>query len=939
MNKFRFILLLSLAFIFQAFNSFGQEKNRNHLEKPVQTHQVSGVVLDSVGSPLAGASIFLKSSRDSVTTQTNEDGMFVIEQLKEPSFSIQVSFTGFKTRVGKYLFNEDTRVIVLDPIILSGQSRELKEVIVNGTPTIKYKKDTVEYRASDYKVQKYANVSELLKQMDGMEVGPNGKLFFRGEQVKSAKLNGKEFAGGDVKNALENLPAEIVEKIQIIDDFGELAAKTGIKNKSSKKTLNVTTQADKSIASIALLKAQAGTSGRFNEQVSLENINGNRVLSINQNLKKTIAGINSTDATNTAFSAPEYADVSRPGKTTIAAPVFSYTNDSGNGFSYVGSYGFSYDRNQLSDETTSQFYSTSGSTFSTSTNDNDQSLRVHQARAKINYEISKFDFVQILADFANTNQVGSVKSRSENLSNFTSGQQHFNTLIQDFSNKGKENFKLSGLYVRSFKKPKRFFSIQLGFNPATQNQRNNKVVNYRYYTDSLHSSLFVDSASHLNARKTIIAKTSEITLIYGEPINANGLLEFYSNVRNTSYSNSAKTDTIYQDGLMQELYRLRNDFNYDFMEGKFSVDYHYTLANTELVLGAAPYWTNIRRRVMSGQEQSRINTFTLAVLPVFSYTHAWSKMERVDLEYNESTTEPTAQQLQPYTDNTDPNNIIIGNPAIKSTFIHTLSASYNKYFPNDLVNVSVSAFYRFYQHDITTTLTQRIIPIRRGLDKTTNEISFLNIDGNQNTGTRYSLSKQLNQNLVKLELDGDISYFYRQAYSNSVKYGTTQWHFSNKIGSRINLNDKATLSPYIGYTVDHAVANTRNAVPSTTGILVAAISGTYNLPYDFQIHGSAMKNYLSGFGIYNSNPFVVNAGLERRLLKRQNLMITFDAFDIFNQNSFVQQMVTPEATINTKSNTSNRYLIVGLQYNFQKWGGAPVRNGVKMKRRGDGSFY
>ena len=940
MNKFRFTLLLFLlTFLSQTLTSFGQDKNPNHQEKPVIPHQVSGVVLDSLGSPLVAAIILLKSSQDSITVQTNGDGVFVIEQLKEASFSIRVSHPGYNTRIGKYLFNENTRVIVLDPILLSNQSHELKEVVINGTPTIKYKKDTVEYRASDYKVQQYANVSELLKQMEGMEVGPDGKLFFHGEEVKTAKLNGKEFSGGDVKNALESLPAEIVEKIQIINDFGELAAKTGIKNKASKKTLNVTTQADKSIASIGLLKAQDGTSGRFNEQASIENINGNRVLAVNENLKRTIAGVNATDGTNTTFSTPDYADVARPGKTTVAATGVSYTNDSGNGLSYVGSYNFLYDKNQLNSQTTSQLYSTLGSTFSTANNNNEQDLKVHQVQTKINYELSKFDFVQFLTDFVYSNQVGSEKSQSENSSNFSSGQQHFNTTIQDLLNKDKSNIKLTGLYVRSFKKTKRFFSAQLSFNPATENQTDNKATNYRYYADSLNSSMFVDSSSHLVSRKIVKAKTSEITLIYGEPLKPNGLLEFYFDVRNTAYSNSASTDTIYQDGRSQELYRLRNNFDYNFTEGKVSVDYHYTLANTELVLGAAPYWTDIKRPAISTQNQLNINNSTFVMLPVFSYMHAWSKMERISFEYNEATTEPTAQQLQPYTDNTDPNNIIIGNPTIKPTFIHTLSASYNKYLPNELINISVSAFYRLFQHDITTTLIQQIVPISGGLNKTTNEITFLNIEGDQNTGTRYSLSKQLSQNLIKLELDGDISYFYRQAYSNLIKYSSTQWHFSNKLGTRINFDKKAGINPYIGYIVDQAVADTHNAIPSTTRTLIAAVSGFYNLPYDFQIHSSAMKNYLNGFGTYNSNPFVVNAGLERRLLERHNLMLTLNIFDIFNQSNFVQQMVTPESTVYTKSNISNRYLLVGLQYNFQKWGGAPVRNGVKMKRKGDGSFY
>src|SRR5690606_39454699 len=94
---------------------------------------------------------------------------------------------------GKY--NDATPRLTLDPIILKTDSRMLDAVIVNGTPAIVYKTDTVEYRASDYVVRQGATVDELLQKMEGMEVGNDGSVTVNGTAVTKARLNGKDIYG------------------------------------------------------------------------------------------------------------------------------------------------------------------------------------------------------------------------------------------------------------------------------------------------------------------------------------------------------------------------------------------------------------------------------------------------------------------------------------------------------------------------------------------------------------------------------------------------------------------------------------------------------------------------------------------------------------------------------------------------------------------------
>lgn len=104
----------------------------------------------------------------------------------------------------------------------------LEEVVVNGVVTIQVKGDTVEYAMDNLKLRQGAVAEDALKKLQGVEVDKNGTVTAQGEQITRVRINGKDFFGGDVKTATQNLPAEIIQKIQVVDDFGDMANITEI---------------------------------------------------------------------------------------------------------------------------------------------------------------------------------------------------------------------------------------------------------------------------------------------------------------------------------------------------------------------------------------------------------------------------------------------------------------------------------------------------------------------------------------------------------------------------------------------------------------------------------------------------------------------------------------------------------------------------------------
>ena len=244
--------------------AYAQKSSSLEAAKVRPLHQITGIVGDSTNSPIKGVTINLSSGADSLVTTTNDDGIFIFENVKSSIFKLTINAIGYENTFRKYYYNDSQKSIVLDPININVKALTLHEVKIDGRPSIVYKTDTVEYKASDYISPQNASVAELLKSMEGMEVGDDGSLRFQGQQVKKAKLNGKEFGGGDVAQAINNLPADIIEKVQIIDDYGDLATRTGVKNGESTKTLNLTTLRDKSVGNYGRITGSYGTDDRYN---------------------------------------------------------------------------------------------------------------------------------------------------------------------------------------------------------------------------------------------------------------------------------------------------------------------------------------------------------------------------------------------------------------------------------------------------------------------------------------------------------------------------------------------------------------------------------------------------------------------------------------------------------------------------------------------------
>jgi hypothetical protein len=233
-------------------------------------HDVKGLVRDSSGASVPGATVVLLQSADSVMesfTSTDADGNFQLKRVSGGRYILQVSYIGHST-YSKAL--EVNGPVDLGPVVLRPKNTQLKEVDISSEhiPVV-IKNDTVEYNAKAFKTQPNAAVEDLLKRLPGVEVEKDGTIKAHGKTVNKVLVDGKEFFGDDPKVATKNLPADAIDKVQVFDKKSDMAEFTGIDDGERDKTINLKLKDEKRKGVFGKVTGGYGTDERYEARANI----------------------------------------------------------------------------------------------------------------------------------------------------------------------------------------------------------------------------------------------------------------------------------------------------------------------------------------------------------------------------------------------------------------------------------------------------------------------------------------------------------------------------------------------------------------------------------------------------------------------------------------------------------------------------------------------
>ena len=252
MNKIYFLL------VFLCFSTISFSQN---------IFSISGKLIDGNSKlPLESATIYFSKVSDSTVvdytiSDKNGNFNFKIKGLEYP-VNLRVSYNGYldyKKKFTSIVKDSDLGVISLNENVSS-----LNEVIVKSEiPPISVKTDTLEFNASSFKVSPDANVEALLKQLPGVEIDTDGKITVNGKEVNNILVNGKPFFGKDGKIVTQNLPAEMIDKVQVTDTKTKKEELSGQAASENTSTINLTIQEDKNKGLFGKATVGYGTDNRY----------------------------------------------------------------------------------------------------------------------------------------------------------------------------------------------------------------------------------------------------------------------------------------------------------------------------------------------------------------------------------------------------------------------------------------------------------------------------------------------------------------------------------------------------------------------------------------------------------------------------------------------------------------------------------------------------
>lgn len=197
-----------------------------------------GTVKDSIGTPLELANVVAINQATKIMDAygiTNADGRYKLALTKNTTYTIQVSYIGYKT--------EERVIQVQDTDIERNYSLQtdnsLDEVEIVYEMPVTVKGDTIIYNADSFKNGTERKLEDILKKLPGVEVNDDGEIEVEGKKVTKVMVEGKDFFDGDSKLATKNIPSNAVDKVQVLKNFSSVGQLSGVTNNQDNIAINI----------------------------------------------------------------------------------------------------------------------------------------------------------------------------------------------------------------------------------------------------------------------------------------------------------------------------------------------------------------------------------------------------------------------------------------------------------------------------------------------------------------------------------------------------------------------------------------------------------------------------------------------------------------------------------------------------------------------------
>ena len=917
-------LLMLLMILFSPM-AFAQQSGVN----------VTGSVVEQGSdTPIEQATVRLLNVKDSAMVRgvvSARNGSFTLKNVKKGSYLLHITFIGYDPLYQPLQITGKKNPVNVGKLELSDGAIELGEAVVIGkAPEVTVRNDTVEYNADSYKVTEGSVLEDLLKKMPGVEVDSEGKITVNGKEVKKIMVDGKEFFSDDPKVASKNLPAKMIDKLQVLDKKSDMAQMTGFDDGEEETVINLTVKPG---------MKQGWFGNAYGGYGSKDRYEGNAMVNrfVNNDQITFMGGANNTN--NMGFS-------------DLASTMFSGMGGgggrrggfgAGSGITSSGNAGLNFSKEFKPDKLTL------GGNTRYSHSDNDARSKSDRQNI-LPGDSSSYDNSEAMSRTKSDNfgvdfrlewkpdtmtqlifrpSFSFSHSMNDNFSDATTLDNERDTVNTNKSSNYLEsngyNLNASIDFSRKLNNKGRVFSATLsgGNSDSYSDGMNRSDIVYFNQTDALKNSIIDQRSRYDNKGFNYRAYVSWV-----EPIGHNNFIQ-------ATYSISQR-----KQEALKNVYNQDADGIYNVLDSAYSQSYRNNFIsqraslsfksqrakfNYTIGLNLDPSYSSSENFV-GDTTLSKITRKVVNLSPMAQFNYMFDKRTNLRIMYNGRTSQPSMTQLQPVADISDPTNITIGNPDLNPRYTNNVFIRFQQFTPEKQRAFMIMANGSYIINDIVsyTSYNQET-----GVKTTT----YKNVNGNYSGNVRMMLNTPLKNKKFSINSMTMASFANSNGYINEEKNTNRNLILSERGGidfrsSYLDLGVNGNIR-YNATSNSLQKENNQNTFNYGAGGYT-----TIYLPLNFKIESDVNWSTNSGYGDgFKQNEVLWNASASKSFLKNNQGTLRFKIYDILQQRSNISRSVTASYIQDSEYNTLGSYFMVHFIYRFSIFKGGASASDVKTPGR------
>lgn len=918
-------LLMLLMILFSPM-AFAQQSGVN----------VTGSVVEQGSdTPIEQATVRLLNVKDSAMVRgvvSARNGSFTLKNVKKGSYLLHITFIGYDPLYQPLQITGKKNPVNVGKLELSDGAIELGEAVVIGkAPEVTVRNDTVEYNADSYKVTEGSVLEDLLKKMPGVEVDSEGKITVNGKEVKKVMVDGKEFFSDDPKVASKNLPAKMIDKLQVLDKKSDMAQMTGFDDGEEETVINLTVKPG---------MKQGWFGNAYGGYGSKDRYEGNAMVNrfVNNDQITFMGGANNTN--NMGFS-------------DLASTMFSGMGGSGgrrggfgagSGITSSGNAGLNFSKEFKPDKLTL------GGNTRYSHSDNDARSKSDRQNI-LPGDSSSYDNSEAMSRTKSDNfgvdfrlewkpdtmtqlifrpSFSLSHSMNDNFSDATTLDNERDTVntnkSSNYSESNGYNLNASIDFSRKLNNKGRVFSATLsgGNSDSYSDGMNRSDIVYFNQTDALKNNIIDQRSRYDNKGFNYRAYVSWV-----EPIGHNNFIQ-------ATYSISQR-----KQEALKNVYNQDADGIYNVLDSAYSQSYRNNFIsqraslsfksqrakfNYTIGLNLDPSYSSSENFV-GDTTLSKITRKVVNLSPMAQFNYMFDKRTNLRIMYNGRTSQPSMTQLQPVADISDPTNITIGNPDLNPRYTNNVFIRFQQFTPEKQRAFMIMANGSYIINDIVsyTSYNQET-----GVKTTT----YKNVNGNYSGNVRMMLNTPLKNKKFSINSMTMASFANSNGYINEEKNTNRNLILSERGGidfrsSYLDLGVNGNIR-YNATSNSLQKENNQNTFNYGAGGYT-----TIYLPLNFKIESDVNWSTNSGYGDgFKQNEVLWNASASKSFLKNNQGTLRFKIYDILQQRSNISRSVTASYIQDSEYNTLGSYFMVHFIYRFSIFKGGASASDVKTPGRG-----